>query len=100
MAGYSSRICAGVFVLLLLVSTSGSVLMPKAQNEEVQSEYPPNWVRFDIKDDVYHEAVGTMDTTLTDEVRAPVATSSIGQFDEQGLELNRPIPAELMEAAF
>jgi len=100
MAGYSSRICAGVFVLLLLVSTSGSVLMPKAQNEEVQSDYPPNWVRFDIKDDVYHEAVGTMDTTLTDEVRAPVAISSIGQFDEQGLELNRPIPAELMEPRF
>ena len=100
MAGYSSRICAGVFVLLLLASTSGSVLMPKAQNDEVQSPYPPNWVRFDIKDDVYHDAVGEMDNTLIDEVRAPVAISSIGQFDEQGLELNRPIPAELMEPRF
>ena len=100
MGGYSSRICAGVFVLLLLASTSGSVLMPKAQNAEIQSPYPPNWVPFDIKDDVYHDAVGTMDNTLIDEVRAPVAISSIGQFDEQGLELNRHLPAELLEPRF
>lgn len=100
MAGDSSRICAGVFVVLLLASTSGSVLMPTSQQTDVQSAYPPNWVRFDIRDDVYHNAEGTMDETVVEETRAPVAVSSIGQFDGQGLELNRPIPAELMQPRF
>ena len=100
MAGTSQRYAAVMFVLLLIMSTSTSLLSPSTQNNEQQSTFSPDWVRFEVKEDVYFNAVGTLDESVTLEERAPMAIGPFGTFDAEGLTLNRPVPAILMEPRF
>ena len=52
MAGVSNRLSAGVFVVLLLFSTTSSLLLPQQESDEV-STFNSEWVRFDVREDTY-----------------------------------------------
>ena len=100
MAGVSNRLSAGVFVLLLLFSTSSSLLTPRGDGGNEVSTFNPDWVRFEVSDDVYREAFGVMDESLTDETRDPLAITPLGTFDATGLTLERPVPESFLEPRF
>ena len=100
MAGVSNRLTAGVFVLLLVLSTSSSFLLSDDVGQSDSSTFNPDWVRFDVREGVYNEAFGLLDEHLVNEERAPLALSTFGTFDAQGLELLRPVPADLLEPRF
>ena len=89
MAGVSNRLSAGVFVLLLLFSTSSSLLTPRGDGGNEVSTFNPDWVRFEVSDDVYREAFGVMDESLTDETRDPLAITPLGTFDATRCRLPR-----------
>ena len=92
MAGGSNRLSAGVFVLLLLLSTSSSLLFPNDGTDNKPTTFNPEWVRFDVREDVYRQAHGLLDEHLSTENRALQARSSMGVFDVNGLSLNQPLP--------
>ena len=100
MAGESNRLSAGLFVLLLLLSTSSSLLLPKDGASGEATTFNPEWVRFDVREDVYREAQGLLDEGLSTETRAPLAQSPMGVFDVGGLRLNQPVPEALLEPRF
>ena len=50
--------------VVLPFSTTSSLLLPTSQSDEV-STFNPEWVRFEVREDVYHDAKGIMDDTLT-----------------------------------
>ena len=100
MAGVSNRLTAGVFVLLLILSTSSSFLLSSDDRDEGRTSFNPDWVRFNVREGVYNDAFGVLDDTLSGEERAPLAMSTLGTFDAQGLEVSRPVPAELLEPRF
>ena len=100
MAGVSNRLTAGVFVLLLVLSTSSSLLLSDDGGQGDSSTFNPEWIRFDVREGVYNEAFGLLDEHLVNEERAPLALSTFGTFDAQGLELLRPVPADLLEPRF
>ncbi|MAF93924.1 hypothetical protein CMO85_04600 [Candidatus Woesearchaeota archaeon] len=100
MAGVSNRLTAGVFVLLLVLSTSSSFLLASDARDQDLTTFNPEWVRFDVREGVYNDAFGLLDATLSIEERAPLAVSTFGTFDTQGLELLRPVPADLLEPRF
>ena len=54
MAGVSNRLSAGVFVVLLLFSTTSSLLLPQQEADEV-STFNSEWVRFDVREDTYRK---------------------------------------------
>ena len=99
MAGVSNRLSAGVFVVLLLFSTSSSLLLPSQPSGEVTT-FNPEWVRFDVREDVYRDAQGVMDTNLASENRDQLARTPIGVFDHLGFTLDRPVPEALLEPRF
>ena len=99
MAGVSNRLSAGVFVVLLLFSTSSSLLLPSQPSGEVTT-FNPEWVRFDVREDVYRDAQGVMDTNLASENRDQLARTPIGVFDHLGFTLDRPVPDALLEPRF
>ena len=99
MAGVSNRLSAGVFVVLLLFSTTSSLLLPQQESDEV-STFNSEWVRFDVREDTYREAQGLLDESLEPEQRDPLARTPIGVFDAFGLTLERPVPASLLEPRF
>ncbi|MBL6734063.1 MAG: S8 family serine peptidase [Candidatus Poseidonia sp.] len=99
MAGGFQRQSAFALVLLLLVSTNGMLFSPVAEAPS-STNLPPEWVRFDVKEDVYFDAVGVMDDALENEERDPLAIGPFGTFDVNGLTLNRPVPASLLEPRF
>ena len=99
MAGVSNRLSAGVFVVLLLFSTSSSLLLPSQPSGEVAT-FNPEWVRFDVREDVYRDAQGVMDTNLASENRDQLARTPIGVFDHLGFSLDRPVPDALLEPRF
>ena len=76
MAGVSNRLSAGVFVVLLLFSTTSSLLLPQQEADEV-STFNSEWVRFDVREDTYREAQGLLDESLEPEQRDPLALSLI-----------------------
>ena len=100
MAGVSNRLTAGVFVLLLVFSTTSSILLPQDADQGELTTFNPEWVRFDVREGVYNDAMGLLDQGLTAEERAPLAISTFGTFDAHGLELLRPVPAEYLEPRF
>jgi hypothetical protein len=100
MAGVSNRLSAGVFVFLLLFSTSSSLLTPQGAGENEASTFNPDWVRFEVSDDVYRDAIGVMDERLTGESRDPLAITPLGTFDMTGLILERPVPESFLEPRF
>ena len=99
MAGVSNRLSAGVFVVLLLFSTSSSLLLPTDRAGEVAT-FNPEWVRFDVREDVYRDAQGIMDHSLSSETRDLLAKTPIGVFDHLGFTLDRPAPDALLEPRF
>ncbi len=100
MAGVSNRISAGVFVFLLLFSTSSSLLIPRGDSGNEITTFNPDWVRFEVSDDVYREAIGVMDESVMDETRDALAITPLGTFDETGLTLERPVPEAFLEPRF
>ena len=100
MARVSNRLTAGVFVLLLVLSTSSSFLLSDGVRETDATSFNPEWVRFDVRDGVYNDAFGLLDEQLSGENRAPRADATFGTFDDQGLELLRPVSAEFLEPRF
>jgi len=56
------------------------------------------WVRFDLVDGVYSDAIGEYDYTDSLEDRPNIASSRIGDFDQYGFTASRPLPMELMQA--
>ena len=99
MRGRIQRQSALLLVLLLLVSTHSLLFVP-AGSETESSNLQPEWVRFDVKEDVYFDAVGVFDDSLQDEQRDAMAVGPFGTFDVNGLTLARPVPASLLEPRF
>ena len=91
MAGGSPRGSALTLVLLLLLSTNNALLLSEEQAEE-EASLSPEWVKFEVKHDVYFDAVGTLNEGLVDEEREPLARSPFGTYDANGLNLARPVP--------
>ena len=56
MAGGSRCVSAGLFVFLLLFSTSSSLLLPSEETSTLGT-YDPEWVKFDLRDDVYQDCL-------------------------------------------
>ncbi|NCG42820.1 MAG: S8 family serine peptidase [Euryarchaeota archaeon] len=55
------------------------------------------WVRFDLVDGVYSDAVGEYDHTNSLEDRPNIASSRIGDFNQYGFTASRPLPMELLQ---
>ena len=53
MAGVSNRLTAGVFVLLLVLSTSTSFFLASDSEEQNTTTFNPDWVRFEVREGVY-----------------------------------------------
>jgi uncharacterized membrane protein len=88
-----------LLVLVLLTSIHSVSFYPDA-NEGPRADLQPEWVRFDVKEGVYFDATGTLDASLTEEARDPLATGPFGTFDANGLTLARPVPASWLEPRF
>jgi uncharacterized membrane protein len=99
MAGGTKQASATVFVLLLMLSSSSSIFKME-QSDTTTASLPPEWVRFDVKEGVYFDAVGSLDEALLDEQRAPLAMGPFGTFDANGLTLARPVSQSLLEPRF
>lgn len=98
MAGGTKQASAILFVLLLVLASSSSLL--QYESDDTAASLPPEWVRFDVKEGVYFDAVGILDETLTDEEREPLAIGPFGTFDVSGLTLARPVPQSMLEPRF
>ena len=96
----SKRSAWGVIFLVALFILQGTSQLA-FHNEPIQTEITENngieWVSFELKDGVYHDAVGTYDNSTIKESREVVANTILGTFSESGLELSRPISAEFLQ---
>ena len=96
----SKRSAWGVIFLVALFILQGASQLA-FNNEPIQTEITENngieWVSFELKDGVYHDAVGTYDNSTTKESREVIANTILGTFTEFGLELSRPISAEFLQ---
>ena len=99
MAGGSTRLSAVALVFLLLLSTNSALFFSDESPKESMNLFP-EWVKFEVKHDVYFDAVGVLDETLLNEEREPLARSPFGTYDVNGLNLARPVPADLLEPRF
>jgi len=94
------RYTAGVIFLAALFVLQGVSQFALNNNQEhsVITEEPEiEWVQFDLRDDVFNNAEGTYDLSITPESRTVSADSIIGIFDEEGLTLSRPVSSEWMQ---
>ena len=96
-----SRRSAGavMFLVILFVLQSASQLATNNQNfvEVAEAENQIDRVYFELRDDVFEQAVGTYQYHEMSEDRLLEANTLIGTFDQFGLELNRPISAEWLQ---
>ena len=95
-------ITGAIFLVVLFVLQSTSQIIHSNENSlvlESQSD-EVEWVRFDLRDDVYHDAVGVYDDTVSKETRPVNADTIIGIYDENGLNLARPIAVQYLEPRF
>ena len=95
-------ITGAIFLVVLFVLQSTSQIIHSNENSlvlESQSD-EVEWVRFDLRDDVYHDAVGVYDDTVSKETRPVHADTIIGIYDENGLNLARPIAVQYLEPRF
>ena len=99
MAGGSTRLSAVALVFLLLLSTNSALFFSDESPKESMN-LSPEWVKFEVKHDVYFDAVGVLNETLLNEEREPLARSPFGTYDVNGLNLARPVPADLLEPRF
>ncbi len=96
MTGGKNRQLVVIFLMLLLgASTSPmfSIEPSKSTGENLESE----WVRFNIKENTYHDAVGILDESLETEHRGTFAVGPFATFDTTGIQLQRPVPSQWME---
>ena len=96
----SRRSAWGVIFLVALFILQGASQLA-FNNEPIQTEITENngieWVSFELKDGVYHDAVGTYDNSTSKESREVIANTILGKFTEFGLELSRLISAEYLQ---
>ncbi len=87
-------------VVIFVLQSLSPILHPTGENTEAfqLDENQTEWVRFDLVDGVYSDAVGEYDNTYSLEIRPSIASSRIGDFDQYGFAASRPIPMELMQA--
>ena len=88
-----------MFLVTLFVLQSASHLAKDGPSiiEVVDDKPQIERVHFELRDDVFSEAVGIYNYAETSEERLIQADTVIGTFDEFGLELSRPISAEWLQ---
>jgi hypothetical protein len=96
----SERSAWGVIFLVALFILQGTSQLA-SNNQHSQTEITENngieWVSFELKDGVYHDAVGTYDNSTSKESREVTANTVLGTFSESGLVLSRLISAEFLQ---
>lgn len=100
MRGERGRILVVFLLVLLFGSSTGPLLTSAPSQTTIESLVEPEWVQFDLREGVYHDAWGEMDEHLELEVRDIRANSTFGTFDVNGLQVNRPVPSEWMQPRF
>jgi uncharacterized membrane protein len=93
-------VLAAWFLVALFVVQSTCSSMDFSNNdaqESLQNGDGVEWVRFDLVDGVFSEAFGVSTQGSTEEVRSVTAESRIGMFDDQGLQLDRPLGPEWLQ---
>ncbi len=100
MADTAFRARSAILLVLVLLTSTNSVLLYPDSDETVTENLQPEWVRFDVKKDVYFDAAGTLDASLMDEQRQPLAIGPFGTFDTNGLRLAQPVPSQWLEPRF
>ena len=83
--------------LFILQSASHLAVNESSSIEVIEEASQIERVHFELRDDVFNEAVGVYNYHDLSEQRLIQADSIIGSFDEFGLELNRPISAEWLQ---
>ena len=83
--------------LFILQSASHLAVNESSSIEVIEEANQIERVHFELRDDVFNEAVGVYNYRDLSEQRLIQADSIIGSFDEFGLELNRPISAEWLQ---
>ena len=83
--------------LFILQGTSQLASNNEPNQTEIADDNGIEWVSFELKDGVYHDAVGTYDNTTSKESREVIANTILGNFSESGLELSRLISAEFLQ---
>tara|TARA_B110000444_G_scaffold18720_1_gene15726 strand:- start:47106 stop:51629 length:4524 start_codon:yes stop_codon:yes gene_type:complete len=86
--------------LFVLQSTSPLLHPVGVDIPQMESQGGIEWVQFDLVDDVYSDAIGYSDLSTAAESREVIASSRIGTFDVNGLQLERPVPDEWMTPRF
>ena len=88
-----------MFLVTLFILQSASYLAVNESSsiEVIEEETQIERVHFDLRDDVFSEAIGVYNYHDLSEQRIIQADSIIGSFDQFGLELNRPISAEWLQ---
>ena len=89
-----------LITLFLLQSTSPLFHPIGVVSSEIELEGGIEWVQFDLIDDVFSDAAGYNEYSPWSENREIIASSRIGTFDINGLQLDRPIPSEWMVTRF
>lgn len=90
-----TRLALGILILLLM-SPWSSMVGPESESEQTLEDQR-NAEFFSIRTDAYSDFVGTYEATSIDEQREVVAESRLGEFSIDGLELNRPLSADVLE---
>ena len=96
-----SRRSAGAVMFLVglfVLQSMSQLLINESDEVEIINELNQiERVHFELRDGVYHDALGVYHSTLIAEIRALEADTIIGTFDEFGLELSRPVSAEWLQ---
>ncbi len=83
--------------LFVLQSISQLALYQHSEQSMISDNGGIEWVQFELRDDVFNDAIGIYDNTVSSESRDLIADTIIGSFDESGLIVSRPISAELLQ---
>jgi serine protease AprX len=96
----SSLRMALCLVVIFVLQILSPMLHPTGEQTDASEldSSQTEWVRFDLVDGVYSDAVGEYDYTDSLEDRPNIASSRIGDFDQYGFTASRPLPMELMQA--
>ncbi|MDA1130847.1 MAG: S8 family serine peptidase [archaeon] len=96
----SSLRMALCLVVIFVLQILSPMLHPTGEQTDASEldSSQTEWVRFDLVDGVYSDAIGEYDYTDSLEDRPNIASSRIGDFDQYGFTASRPLPMELMQA--
>lgn len=96
-----SQRSAGIVMFLItlfILQSASHIAINQSSNAEIIDDINQiERVHFELRDDVFHEALGTYKYEDMNENRPISANTVIGTFDEFGLELARPISAEWLQ---